>query len=137
MQTESERQIDKLRRKEGKKQRRGTDQGNDNELSSMSFSSLIQASEKRSIFDDLIGTGGESNATALPQGTVKKHYKGYEEVTIPPTQTAPMKPGEKLVTYHLRRSLYYVCHLTRVTQTWARESDTGNTKFYSTNNLLR
>ncbi|XP_074372528.1 DExH-box ATP-dependent RNA helicase DExH14 isoform X2 [Apium graveolens] len=97
VQTESERQIDKLRRKEGKKQRRGTDQGNDDELSSMSFSSLIQASEKRSIFDDLIGTGGESNATALPQGTVKRHHKGYEEVTIPPTQTAPMKPGEKLI----------------------------------------
>lgn len=97
VQTESERQIDKLRRKEGKKQRRGTDQGNDNELSSMSFSSLIQASEKKSIFEDLIGTGGESNATALPQGTVKKHHKGYEEVTIPPTQTAPMKPGEKLI----------------------------------------
>lgn len=130
MQTESERQIDKLRRKEGKKQRRGTDQGNDNELSSMSFSSLIQASEKRSIFDDLIGTGGESNATALPQGTVKKHYKGYEEVTIPPTQTAPMKPGEKLVPsfYHSCRSLYYVCHLIRVTQTWERESDRGTHK---------
>ncbi|KAK1375924.1 Helicase ATP-binding domain-containing protein [Heracleum sosnowskyi] len=74
VQTESELQSDKLRRKEGKKkQRRGTDQGNDNELSSMSFSSLIQAS------------------------TVKKHHKGYEEVTVPPTQTAPMKPGEKLI----------------------------------------
>ncbi|KAK1375929.1 DEAD domain-containing protein [Heracleum sosnowskyi] len=98
VQTESELQSDKLRRKEGKKkQRRGTDQGNDNELSSMSFSSLIQASEKKSIFDDLIGTGGESSATALPQGTVKKHHKGYEEVTVPPTQTAPMKPGEKLI----------------------------------------
>ncbi|KAK1394464.1 RNA helicase [Heracleum sosnowskyi] len=48
--------------------------GNDSELSSKSFSSLIQASEKKRIFDDLIGTGGESTATALPQGTVKKHH---------------------------------------------------------------
>lgn len=71
----------------------------------MSFYSLLQASEKKSPFDDLIGTGGGLNtlaATALPQGTVKKHHKGYEEVIIPPTPTAPMKPGEKLVhsVYH-------------------------------------
>lgn len=63
----------------------------------MNFSSLLQASEKRSPFDDLIGSGEGSAATALPQGTVRKHYKGYEEVIIPPTPTAPMKPGEKLV----------------------------------------
>lgn len=71
----------------------------------MSFYSLLQASEKKSPFDDLIGTGGGMNmlaATALPQGTVKKHHKGYEEVTIPPTPTAPMKSGEKLVPF-----LYY------------------------------
>ncbi|KAK1394467.1 hypothetical protein POM88_013523 [Heracleum sosnowskyi] len=66
----SERKIDKLRHKEGKKQRHGTDR-EDSELSSKSFSSLIQASEKKRIFDDLIGTGGESTATALPQGTVE------------------------------------------------------------------
>ncbi|KAL0384901.1 UNVERIFIED_CONTAM: DExH-box ATP-dependent RNA helicase DExH14, partial [Sesamum radiatum] len=99
VQTESERQIDKLRRKEEKKHRRGTDHGNENELSSLSFSSLLQASEKKNFLDDIVGHGDGTQfaATALPQGTVRKHYKGYEEVTIPPTPTAPMKPGEKLI----------------------------------------
>nr|KAJ0203753.1 hypothetical protein LSAT_V11C500237010 [Lactuca sativa] len=100
VQTESEKQIDKLRRKEEKKHKRGTDHGADNELSVMSFSSLLQASAKKSPFDDLIGHGEGSNTlavTALPQGTTRKHHKGYEEVSIPPTQTAPMKPGEKLI----------------------------------------
>ncbi|KAI3673352.1 hypothetical protein L6452_39470 [Arctium lappa] len=100
VQTESERQFDKLRRKEEKKHKRATDHGFDNELSVTSFSSLLQASAKKSPFDDLIGHGEGSNtlaATALPQGTTRKHHKGYEEVSIPPTQTAPMKPGEKLI----------------------------------------
>ncbi|KAL0357444.1 UNVERIFIED_CONTAM: DExH-box ATP-dependent RNA helicase DExH14 [Sesamum calycinum] len=99
VQTESERQIDKLRRKEEKKHRRGTDHGIENELSSLSFSSLLQASEKKNFLDDIVGHGDGTQfaATALPQGTVRKHYKGYEEVTIPPTPTAPMKPGEKLI----------------------------------------
>ncbi|KAL3528461.1 hypothetical protein ACH5RR_007783 [Cinchona calisaya] len=100
VQTESERQIDKLRRKEEKKQRRGTDHGVDNDLSAMTFSSLLQASEKKGLFDDIIGRGDgahELPVTALPQGTIRKHYKGYEEVIIPPKPTAPMKPGEKLI----------------------------------------
>ncbi|KAL0364719.1 UNVERIFIED_CONTAM: DExH-box ATP-dependent RNA helicase DExH14 [Sesamum angustifolium] len=99
VQTESERQIDKLRRKEEKKHRRGTDHGIENELSSLSFSSLLQASERKNFLDDIVGHGDGTQfaATALPQGTVRKHYKGYEEVTIPPTPTAPMKPGEKLI----------------------------------------
>ncbi|PIN12779.1 ATP-dependent RNA helicase [Handroanthus impetiginosus] len=99
VQTESERQIDKLRRKEEKKHRRGTDHGTENDLSSLSFSSLLQASEKKNAFDDLVGQGDGTQfaATALPQGTMRKHYKGYEEVTVPPTPTAPMKPGEKLI----------------------------------------
>ncbi|CAK9163513.1 unnamed protein product [Ilex paraguariensis] len=100
VQTESERQIDKLRRKEERRHRRGTDHGVENELYAMSFSSLLQASENKSPFDDLIGRGEGPHslvATALPQGTVRKHYKGYEEVIIPPTPTAPMKPGEKLI----------------------------------------
>ncbi|KAL6580046.1 activating signal cointegrator 1 complex subunit [Orobanche minor] len=96
VQTESERQIDKLRRKEEKKHRRGTDHGIESDLSLFSFSSLLQASEKKSLLDDLVGHGGGA-VTALPQGTVRKHYKGYEEVTVPPTPTAPMKPGEKLI----------------------------------------
>lgn len=65
-----------------------------------SFSSLLQASEKKQPFDDLIGSAQGSNSfsvTALPQGTVRKYFKGYEEVRIPPTPTAQLKPGEKLV----------------------------------------
>ncbi|KAG6412853.1 hypothetical protein SASPL_125545 [Salvia splendens] len=99
VQTESEKQIDKLRRKEEKKNRRGTDHGTEHDLSSFSFSSLLQASEKKNILDDLVGHGDGAQfvATALPQGTVRKHYKGYEEVIVPPTPTAPLKPGEKLI----------------------------------------
>ncbi|KZV56545.1 hypothetical protein F511_16144 [Dorcoceras hygrometricum] len=99
VQTESERQIDKLRRKEEKKNRRGTDHGMENDFSSLTFSSLVHASEKKNLFDDLVGYGDGSQlaATALPKGTVRKHYKGYEEVTVPAMPNAPMKPGEKLI----------------------------------------
>lgn len=95
VQTESEKQIDKLRRKEEKRNRRATEYGAENDMSAASFSSLLQASEKRSPFEDLSGSGQGSNSvavTALPQGTVRKHFKGYEEVIIPPTPTAQMKP---------------------------------------------
>ncbi|KAG9154776.1 hypothetical protein Leryth_014281 [Lithospermum erythrorhizon] len=81
IQTESGRQIDKLRRKEEKKHRRGVE----DEYSSVSFSSLLQASEKKNVFDNVIGRGEAANtlaATALPQGTVRKHHKGYEEIEI-------------------------------------------------------
>ncbi|XP_031249505.1 DExH-box ATP-dependent RNA helicase DExH14-like, partial [Pistacia vera] len=98
VQTESEKQIDKLRRKEEKRHRRGTEYGAEGDVSATSFSSLLEASEKKNSFDDLIGSGqGPVAATALPQGTVRKHFKGYEEVIIPPTPTAQMKPGEKLI----------------------------------------
>ncbi|KAI4303767.1 hypothetical protein MLD38_039362 [Melastoma candidum] len=98
VQTESERQIDKLRRKEEKKHRRGAEQMDDSGLSAINFSSLVHASEKKSPFEDLIGTGQHLLAVRdLPQGTLRKHYKGYEEVIIPPTPTAEMKAGEKLI----------------------------------------
>ena len=100
VQTESERQIDKLRRKEEKRNRRGAEYGAEGDLSAVNFSSLLQASERKNLFDDLIGSGEGSQSlavTALPQGTVKKHGIGYEEVIIPPTPAAQMKPGEKLV----------------------------------------
>ncbi|PQQ07373.1 hypothetical protein Pyn_13513 [Prunus yedoensis var. nudiflora] len=100
VQTETERQIDKLRRKEEKRQRRGTEYGTDSELAAVNFSSLLQASERKNPVDDLLalGEGPQSLAvSALPQGTVRKHHKGYEEVIIPPTPTAQMKPGEKLI----------------------------------------
>lgn len=98
VQTESEKQIDKLRRKEEKRNRRGIDY--DGDLSVADFSSLLKASERKSLIDDMIGSGDKNQTiavTALPQGTVRKHFKGYEEVIIPPKPTAPMKPGEKLV----------------------------------------
>lgn len=97
VQRESERKIDKLRRKEEKRHRRGTEYGAENDLSAASFSSLLQASEKKNHFDELIGTGEELAVTALPQGTVRKNFKGYEEVIIPPMPTAQMKPGERLI----------------------------------------
>ncbi|KAF5178468.1 Dexh-box atp-dependent rna helicase dexh14 [Thalictrum thalictroides] len=103
IQTESGKHIDKLRRKEEKRHRRGTEQGVEHELSATSFSSLLLASEKKSPFDDLIGTGQgpqSLSVNALPQGTIRKYNKGYEEVRIPPTPTSQMKPGEKLIEIH-------------------------------------
>ncbi|KAF9667696.1 hypothetical protein SADUNF_Sadunf15G0050500 [Salix dunnii] len=100
IQTESAKQIDKLRRKEEKRNRRGTEHGVESDVSTASFSSLLQASERKNPFDNLIGSGPGPHSlsvTALPQGTVRKHYKGYEEVIIPPTPTTEMKPGEKLI----------------------------------------
>ena len=110
MQTESEKQIDKLRRKEEKRHKRGVDQGIEDDFSCTSFSSLLEASERKNLFDDVIGTGpGPQSLTisALPQGTVRKHFKGYEEVIIPPIPTAPMKPGEKLV-FILLSCIHYI-----------------------------
>ncbi|KAJ6868680.1 hypothetical protein NC651_033685 [Populus alba x Populus x berolinensis] len=101
IQTESEKQIDKLRRKEEKRNRRGTEHGVESDVSVASFSSLLQASEEgKTHLTILLGRdqGPHSlSVTALPQGTVRKHYKGYEEVIIPPTPTTEMKPGEKLI----------------------------------------
>ena len=100
VQKESEKQIDKLRRKEEKRNRRGMEHGGDGDLSASDFSSLLQASERKNLFDDMIGSGDKSQSiavTALPEGTFRKHFKGYEEVIIPPRPTVPMKPGEKLV----------------------------------------
>ncbi|KAL6011996.1 hypothetical protein ACLOJK_002466 [Asimina triloba] len=100
IQTESERQIDKLRRKEEKRYKRGTDHLAENDFHAGNFSSLLQASERKNIFDDLIGSGPGPRAhsvSALPQGTLRKHFKGYEEVRIPQTPTAQMKPGERLI----------------------------------------
>lgn len=100
VQRESERQIDKLRRKEEKRNRRGTEYGTDGDLATVNFSSLLQASERTNPVNDRLGFGDGPNSvavTALPQGTVRKQHKGYEEVIIPPTPGAQMKPGEKLV----------------------------------------
>lgn len=99
VQTESERQLDKIRRKEEKRGKRGADTGN-SDIGVDDFSSLLLASERKQPFDDMIGAGEGSDSftvTSLPQGTTRKHMKGYEEVKIPPTPTAPLKPNEKLV----------------------------------------
>ncbi|XP_014495737.1 DExH-box ATP-dependent RNA helicase DExH14 isoform X2 [Vigna radiata var. radiata] len=100
VQTESGKQIDKLRRKEEKRNRRVIEHAGDGDLSVLDFSSLLQASERKNLFDEMIGSGDRSESiavTALPEGTVRKHFKGYEEVIIPPKPTAPLKPGEKLI----------------------------------------
>ncbi|GAU12731.1 hypothetical protein TSUD_122230 [Trifolium subterraneum] len=100
VQTESGKQIDKLRRKEEKKNRRGIEHAGDDDLSTLDFSSLLQASERKHLVDGMIGSGDKSIAVnALPEGTIRKYRKGYEEVIIPPKPTAPMKPGERLDQY--------------------------------------
>jgi activating signal cointegrator complex subunit 3 len=108
VQTEHERQLDKIRRKEEKRAKRGADAGT-NDLGVDDFSSLLLASERKQPFDDMIGTGerGDSLATPLPQGTTRKHMKGYEEVKIPPTPIASLKPDEKLVC--MQSYLYVLC----------------------------
>ncbi|KAJ4831445.1 hypothetical protein Tsubulata_037475 [Turnera subulata] len=61
--------------------------------STTTSSSLVMddASERKHVIDYLIGCGSGSNAlpvTALPQGTVRKHYKGYEVAIIPPNSNS-------------------------------------------------
>ncbi|KAE9599497.1 putative DNA helicase [Lupinus albus] len=100
VQTESEKQIEKLRRKEEKRNRRGVEHTGDSDLSALDFSSLLRASERKNLIDEFVGSGDRSESisvTALPEGTVRKHFKGYEEVFIPARPTAPMKPGERLI----------------------------------------
>ncbi|KAL5077954.1 hypothetical protein RYX36_016938 [Vicia faba] len=98
VQTESDKQIDKLRRKEEKRNRRGIELAGGDDLSTLDFSSLLQASERKNLVDGMIGTGDRAIAVnALPEGTIKKYCKGYEEVIVPPKPTAPMKPGERLI----------------------------------------
>ncbi|KAF9667650.1 hypothetical protein SADUNF_Sadunf15G0045800 [Salix dunnii] len=90
IQTESAKQIDKLRHKEEKRKRRGTEHGVESDVLATSFSSLLQASERENPFDNLIGVW---TRTSL----IDSDYSpGYEEVIIPSTPTTEMKPGEKL-----------------------------------------
>ena len=110
VQTESERQLDKIRRKEEKRGKRGADTGN-GDIGVDDFLSLLLASERKQPFDDVIGTGEGADSfqvTSLPQGTTRKHMKGYEEVKIPPTPTASLKPNEKLVNI-LVLSFIFLC----------------------------
>eukprot|EP01018_Ginkgo_biloba_P014054 Gb_18049 [translate_table: standard] len=103
IQTESDRQMEKLRRKEEKRQfKHGAGREAEQELLAGvgGFSAVLNASEKKVGLDNLFGKGDDLHSvsvTALPQGSVRKAFKGYEEVRVPATPTAPMKPGEKLI----------------------------------------
>jgi activating signal cointegrator complex subunit 3 len=97
--------MEKLRRKEEKRQlKRGVGYELEHDFlnGAASFSALLNASEKKVGVDNLIGKGDDLQSlpgTALPQGTVRKTFKGFEEVRVPAMETASMKPGEKLVCY--------------------------------------
>lgn len=105
VQTNFERQIEKLRRKEEKRSHRrasGNTAFAESEVEWLSgvggFSALVKASE--GFLDNLVGQGdelGTFSGTSLPQGTTRKVFKGYEEVKVPATPTALVKPGEHLV----------------------------------------
>ncbi|KAL3683377.1 hypothetical protein R1sor_001399 [Riccia sorocarpa] len=108
VQTGTGRQIDKLRRKEEKRQaRRGfgspgdVDQDLEWLVGAGGFSALIDSEERSNGgIDNLLGKGDDVysiSGTALPSGTVRKSYKGYEEVRVPATPVAPVKPDERLV----------------------------------------
>ncbi|CAK9255752.1 unnamed protein product [Sphagnum jensenii] len=106
VQTDSEKQIDKLRRKDEKRQARRAGQNGegDPELDWLAgvggFSALVMASERGTgLISSLVGRGDDTLVTgaALPQGSIRKVFKGYEEVRVPATPTAALKPGENLV----------------------------------------
>ncbi|XP_074592624.1 DExH-box ATP-dependent RNA helicase DExH14 isoform X2 [Curcuma longa] len=100
VQTESERQMDRLRRKEEKRNKRLGEYGNTLDFPVESFYSLLLASQKKQPLDDFMGIGHGLNSvliSALPEGTIRLHHSGYEEVRIPPTPTAAMRPNEKLI----------------------------------------
>ncbi|MCO5571324.1 hypothetical protein L7F22_025062 [Adiantum nelumboides] len=105
VQTDLERQMEKLRRKEERRSHRrvsGNTAFGESEMESLlavgGFAALVKASE--GFLDSLIGQGDEMgtfSGASLPQGTSRKVYKGYEEVRVPAAPTAQMKPGERLV----------------------------------------
>ncbi|KAJ4821369.1 Activating signal cointegrator 1 complex subunit 3 [Rhynchospora pubera] len=100
IQTESEKQVDKLRRKEEKRNKRVAETGATDGLAvADSFISLLLASERKQPFDDVIGTGEQNSLsiTALPKGTSRSNYPGYEEVKIPAVLTSAMRSDEKLI----------------------------------------
>jgi activating signal cointegrator complex subunit 3 len=100
-----DKQLDKLRRKEEKKQAKRVANGDgDAELDWLAglggFYALVEASEKGSgVIDNMVGKGDDTllTGTTLPQGSIRKVFKGYEEVRVPATPTAALKPNEKLV----------------------------------------
>lgn len=81
-------------------------------LASYGFAALVQRAvdeaegrdigSRRMVFGDIefaIGDGGPGmwTAGALPSGTTRTAYKGYEEIRVPAAKKSEMKPGERLV----------------------------------------
>ncbi|CAI5529834.1 unnamed protein product [Closterium sp. Naga37s-1] len=121
VQTESEKQLEKLRKKEDKKIARAAAKtgggggvggggagrgGVEGELAWLlgagGFSALVEAGENKfgGVIDALIGTGDDAvPVRALPVGTKRKAYKGYEEVHVPPAvaEGSAGRAQEKLV----------------------------------------
>ncbi|GBG84220.1 hypothetical protein CBR_g38192 [Chara braunii] len=106
VQSETDRQLDKIRRKEGRRQAKKGGITVDPELGWLfragGFQALVSAEErKEDIIDRAIGTGdgaaGSTGGTGLPSGSSRKVFKGYEEVHVPPAPVVPMKAEEKLV----------------------------------------
>lgn len=118
VQTETERQLEKLRRKEGKKMAKAGhaggapgshkwDPSGDDEEGGLvaeagGFLALVEASENtsgaRGMLDALIGTGNDAVAMRLlPIGTQRRQYKGYEEVHVPAPKKSTQAPQENLV----------------------------------------
>ncbi|XP_024368754.1 DExH-box ATP-dependent RNA helicase DExH14 isoform X1 [Physcomitrium patens] len=100
-----DKQLDKLRKKEEKKQAKRVANGDSDAalewLSGLGgFYALVEASEKGSgVIDGLVGKGDDTLLTGaiLPQGSIRKVFKGYEEVRVPAIVTAALKPNEKLI----------------------------------------
>eukprot|EP00850_Spirogloea_muscicola_P003370 SM000013S26539 [mRNA] locus=s13:882491:898189:- [translate_table: standard] len=106
VQTESAKLLEKLRRKEEKRQaHHRSAAGQDSELDRLAgagggFESLLEAEENKQMrpVENLYGKGDDSlGFKALPTGTTRKAFKGYEEVHVPPTPTAPLGANEHLV----------------------------------------
>lgn len=110
MHTDSDRVLDKLRRKEEKRQARAghaagkTESDWDWLAGAGGFGALLDVGlGARGVIDSLVGRGEDGfgsmgvNARALPKGTARKTFKGYEEVHVPATPTAEMLPQERLV----------------------------------------
>eukprot|EP00850_Spirogloea_muscicola_P017869 SM000157S02099 [mRNA] locus=s157:242304:257751:- [translate_table: standard] len=106
VQTESAKLLEKLRRKEEKRQaHHRSAAGQDSELDRLAgagggFESLVEAEENKQMrpVENLYGKGDDSlGLKALPTGTTRKAFKAYEEVHVPPTPTAPLGANEHLV----------------------------------------
>eukprot|EP00850_Spirogloea_muscicola_P016834 SM000140S00583 [mRNA] locus=s140:13532:28767:- [translate_table: standard] len=106
VQTESAKLLEKLRRKEEKRQAHHRSvAGQDSELDRLAgagggFESLLEVEENKQMrpMENLYGKGDDSlGLKALPTGTTRKAFKGYEEVHVPPTPVAPLGANEHLV----------------------------------------